>query len=100
MVYPENERQRISDDLKLGKITSDEAIVSMVKAERYRFVNKLPKNARTALNNAVKAGILGHFKKEGILQEMYYLPACKAEATAEREKKAKKSIDIIRSVLG
>ena len=85
MELNQNERIRIIDALETGKISADEANVEMVRCQRVRLiVSPIPRDVRKALNNAVKAGILGHKAKSGNKPEAYFHPRFECLANAER----------------
>ncbi|MDD3465528.1 MAG: hypothetical protein PHE67_00145 [Campylobacterales bacterium] len=47
--------------------------VRLIINEKYRLIsNTIPRAVRKELNEAVKNGILGHFKKDGICKECYF----------------------------
>lgn len=71
----QNDIERIEDKLQRGLITVAQANVEMVRVERVRLItNKLPREVRKALNEAVKKGALGHLKKDGYKPEAYFHP--------------------------
>ena len=75
MKLTQNHIEHLQDLMERGEITADQANVEMVKMGRVRLVTgKLPAKVRKALNNAVKAGELGHLKKEGKKPEAYFHP--------------------------
>ena len=74
--------------------------VEMIRVEQFRIIKgSIPRQVRTALNAAVKAGLLGHLKKDGLKPEMYYHPEFAEIATAARDKSALDAIDILRRVM-
>ncbi|MFA5166636.1 MAG: hypothetical protein WC449_05125 [Candidatus Paceibacterota bacterium] len=85
-VQQEEILESIKKQLRAGEITTEEANVQIVRLERIRIVTKLSKEIRTYLNNAVKAGRLGHLKKDSALSEIYYHPNFKYLALEAREK--------------
>lgn len=55
--------------------------VRLIINQKYRQIqNKIPMKVRKELNQAVKNGILGHIKKDGLCLECYYFINCKDEA--------------------
>ena len=48
MTDMQNLRERIMDRRERGVITTDEANVELVRAERFRLVSRLPASVRTA----------------------------------------------------
>lgn len=82
----QNTRERILDEVDRAILTTDDANVQFVLRERFRVVHKLPSSVRKALNAAVKAGVLGHMKKDGVKPEVYYHPTFKYMAIEERNK--------------
>lgn len=78
-------------------MTVDEANVEMVRAARVKIVvNSMPKNVKKALNNAVKCGKLGHYKKDGKKPEVYFHPSFDYLARSERNRIEK---EIIKALL-
>ena len=74
--------------------------VRMIIKEKYRLVkNRIPREVRTELNKAVKNGILGHFKKDGLCPECYYFISFENEARNAITNKAMESIENIAKVL-
>lgn len=88
----------LKDHLDLGLITADQANVQMVRNERFRVITKLSREVRSALNKAVKAGELGHMKKDGLLPEIYYHPSFKYLADAERRRVLNNGIEALKSI--
>ena len=78
----QNNRERLLDQLDRKMITVDDANVQLVLQERFRVVHKLPAAVRKALNAAVKSGMLGHLKKDGVKPEVYFHPNFKYLAQA------------------
>jgi hypothetical protein len=54
--------------------------VNLIIKEKYRIITKIPATVRKELNNAVKNGILIHFKKDGIIPECYCFIGYEREA--------------------
>ena len=87
MAIKQNDLERIKDKLFLGEITLDQANVQMILCQRVRLiVGKIPMAVRRSLNAAVKAGELGHMRKDGHKPEVYYHPAFAHMARAARLK--------------
>ena len=92
----QNRKERVLDKLDQGLITVDDANVRMVRDDRYRLIQgRVPASVRKALNNAVKQGILGHLKKDGLMPEAYFHPTFKYLAVSAREKQANASVQAI-----
>ena len=89
----ENNRIRLFDQVDQGLVTVDDANVQMVLNERFRLVGKMPRTVRTALNAAVKAGTLGHLKKDGLKPEAYFHPTFEYLAVAARNEKARAGVE-------
>ena len=63
----QNAREYALDQLQQGKITADQANVLMVQIEGVRAVrNRLPREVRKALNDAVKAGGIRAYEERRI----------------------------------
>lgn len=89
----QNAREYATDQLKQGKLTVAEANVLMIQLEGVRIVsNKLPLAVRKALNAAVKAGELGHIKKEGLKPEVYHHKNARPRALEIREREMRNKI--------
>lgn len=83
----QNDLENFMDLVERGEMTVDEANVEMVRAARVRVVSgSIPKNVRKALNDAVKCGKLGHYKKDGNKPEVYFHPNFDYLARVERNK--------------
>ena len=80
----QNDIERVKDHLQQGKITVAQANVQMVLNERVKVVTHLPKGVRSALNEAVKSGELGHMKKKNGKPEVYFHPNFKYMAVEAR----------------
>ncbi len=65
----------------------------MVQMEGIRvIVGKIPSDVRKALNEAVKAGKLGHLKKKGLRPEIYHHINARARALESQERIFRESI--------
>ncbi|WP_343302889.1 hypothetical protein AAHN97_15185 [Chitinophaga niabensis] len=88
-----------TDQLQQGNITADQANVMAVQIEGVRVIcGKVPSSVRKALNAAVKAGELGHIKKEGLKPEVYHHKNARANALEERERVFRRAIESIKGV--
>jgi hypothetical protein len=77
---------RVADLVQQGKMTLDEGNVEYVRIDKVRLVMRsLPASVRKALNEGVKAGKLGHLKKDGLKPEAYFHPLHKGTAIFMRE---------------
>jgi hypothetical protein len=89
----QNDIVSLLDLMQRGELTADQANVQLVRNDRYRIVvNGLPASVRKALNAAVKAGELGHWKKDGHKPECYFHPTFDYLAKAERSRLEKEVI--------
>lgn len=85
MQISQNDMEHLKDLLQQGKITADEANIRKVEAERVLLcVETIPSSVRKALNSAVKAGRLGHKKRDGSKPEVFYKVGFEHLANAER----------------
>lgn len=92
----QNDIENFQDLLERGEITVDEANVEMVRAARVRIVsNSIPKQVRKALNDAVKCGKLGHYKKDGNKPEAYFHPNFDYLARSERNRIEREAIEAL-----
>lgn len=74
--------------------------VKMIVSEKYRLTRgSIPREVRTELNQAVKNGILGHLKKDGLCPECYYFVSFENEARNAVTNKAMESIDNISKII-
>lgn len=60
---------------------------------------RVPLGVRRELSAAVKAGILGHFRKDGLLPEIYFDPQHRNGAIERRRNEAEYAIECIKKVL-
>lgn len=88
-----------TDQLQRGLINADQANVLVVQIMGTRVINgKIPATVRKALNAAVKAGELGHIKKEGLKPEVYHHKNGRARALEERERQYNKSLESLKGM--
>ena len=100
MTLKQNDWENIKDLYARGEITTAQANVMKVRCARVEVVaNSLPREVRTAYNAAVKAGELGHMKKDGRKPEVYYHPTFEHLANAERNRIEQEQLDALSSVL-
>lgn len=86
--------------MQQGKMTAAEANVLMVQMEGVRLVTgRLMADVRKALNAAVKAGELGHIKKEGLKPEAYHHKNARAKALEARNRAAADSVKSICKII-
>ena len=82
----QNDIESLKDLMDRGQMTAAQANVELVRIQRFRLViNSLPQDVRRALNQAVKAGMLGHMKKDGHKPECYYHPTFEYLAKGARK---------------
>lgn len=97
----QNAREYALDQLQQGKLTASQANVLMVQMEGVRAVrNKLTKELRKALNEAVKAGELGHMKKDGFKPEVYFHKNARPKAIELRNREHYASLEKLKGVFG
>jgi len=99
MNLKQNDREHIKDMMDRGIWTPDQANVEKVRMQRVLIVAKLPREVRNALNTAVKAGYLGHKKKDGYRPEVYYHPDFEYLANARRNEIAADCLRAVAKVL-
>ena len=89
------------DKVSTGQMTTSEANVQKVRMMRVMIVTSpIPKAVRTDLNNAVKAGILKHKKKNDLyLPEAYYHPDFEYLVNHERDNHAKRILQSLSKVI-
>ena len=99
MELKQNDLEHIKDMLRSGAINADRANVMMVLAQRVKLVTSpIPANVRKALNFAVKAGELGHIKKDGNKPECYFNKTFEYLVASERNAHAKRVLMIVSGV--
>lgn len=77
------------------------ANVAIVRMMGVRIIHgPLPREVRSALSAAVKAGQLGRLPKKGLEPEAFFHPNAKWEAMEQRAKIARNDIEAIRKVCG
>jgi hypothetical protein len=77
----------VKDQIAQGKLAANKGNVTVVQIMGVRIVvNKLSMAVRNELNKAVKAGELGHIKKEGNRPECYHHKNARARALEERDR--------------
>ena len=94
----QNDMERLKDQLERGLITAAEANVQKVRNERFLLVTHLPRDVRSALNAAVRAGTLGHIKKEHLKPEAYFHPTFMHLAVAARNEYYRRAVLNLRSM--
>lgn len=96
----QNDALSVQDQLQRGLINVDQANVLLVQCQGVRVVSgKLPAQVRKALNAAVKAGELGHIKKDGLRPEVYHHKNARAKALDEQSRIARESIELIAKII-
>lgn len=74
--------------------------VNLIITEKYRLIeNTIPREVRKELNDAVKKGILGHIKKDGLCRECYYFMSFENEAKNAIYNDASHSIEMISNII-
>lgn len=100
MTSRQNGLDYVRDQMQQGKMTAAEANVLMVQMEGVRLVTgRLMADVRKALNAAVKAGELGHIKKEGLKPEAYHHKNARAKALEARNRAAADSVKSICKII-
>ena len=93
MTSKQNILEHVTDQMQQGNLSAAQANVLMVQMEGVRIVTgKMPADVRKALNSAVKAGELGHIKKEGLKPESYHHKNARARALEEREREMRNAL--------
>jgi hypothetical protein len=86
--------------MQIGEINADQANVLIVQIMGARLISgSLPASVRKALNAAVKAGELGHIKKEGLRPEAYHHKNGRARALDARNEAYRNSLEAIKGVM-
>ena len=74
--------------------------VSQILVQASRVIRgKIPAQVRSELRAAVKAGVLGHLKKDGLKPEIFFHPAHKHGALHRQRLEAEYSIGCIATVM-
>lgn len=85
MKLNQNDWESIKDRVQRSELTIEQSHVEQVKCRRVLLcTSRVPADVRKALNTAVKAGTLGHMKKDGHKPEAYFHPTFEYLAKAER----------------
>lgn len=99
MTSYQNALDYANNKMQMGEITVDQANVLIVQMMGVRVIsNKLPASVRKALNAAVKAGELGHIKKEGLKPEVYHHKNARPKALTERERVMRSTLQSVSKV--
>lgn len=73
--------------------------VSMIRVEGVRLcAGRIPREIRRELLDAVKAGALGHLKRDGLMPEAFFHPNSRAKALDARAREARAGIAAIAAV--
>lgn len=100
MTSKQNIIEHVTDQMQQGKLTAAQANVLMVQMEGVHIVTgKVPADVRKALNEAVRAGALGHIKKEGMKPEAYHHKNARARALEAREREYRSSLSTLSKIL-
>lgn len=92
-------RETAQNLMQTKQLAAAEANVLMVQIEGVRIVSgKIPAEVRKALNAAVKAGELGHIKKEGLRPEAYHHKNARARALEERNRIFNESVAKLKTI--
>lgn len=96
----QNDVEWLIDMVRRGEMTASQANVEKVRMSRVQVVaSRLPADVRTALNAAVRDGILCHKKKDGRKPEVYYHPNFEHLANAERNQAERQTLEALAGVL-
>jgi hypothetical protein len=95
----QNQLEWLKDQMQQGKMTAAQANVEMVRMERVRIIDcRVDREIRTILNDAVKTGLLCHYKKNGYKPECYYHPDFEYLASGERAKYEQQKLNVLNKV--
>ena len=95
----QNDLATVKGKLQSGELTAAQANVQMIRLEGFRLVTgSIPADTRKALQAAVKAGGLGHLKKEGMRPEAYFHPKAREDAEDARAKAFNASLDALAAI--
>lgn len=96
----QNDLAHVKGLLQDGKITAAEANVKLVQLEGVRVITgSVPREVRAALNAAVKAGQLGHIKKDGLKPEVYHHINARPRALQIRAKENEAALKALARVM-
>ncbi|MBV7531328.1 hypothetical protein [Chitinophaga sp. sic0106] len=99
MTSQQNSIDYARDQMQRGLMTAAQANVYMVQMEGVRLITgKIPAEVRKALNAAVKAGELGHIKKDGLKPEAYHHKNARGRAIEMRDQAFRASLDTLKNV--
>ena len=97
----QNDIESLKDLMHRNQLTAAEANVQLVLIQRFRLItNGCHRDVRSALNSAVKSGVLGHKKKDGHKPECYYHPTFEFLAAAARNKHESDIIRACKNIAG
>lgn len=101
MTSQQNILDYVKDQMQQGKMTAAEANVQTVLMQGVRLIQgKVIAEVRKALNEAVKAGTLGHLKRDGLKPEAYFHPNSIYRAKEERNREEFKCKSALKGVTG
>jgi len=98
MMSMENALTVAQDKMDQGLMSLNQANVYIIQLMGVRIIHKLDRVTRNALNVAVKAGELGHLKKDGLKPEAYFHKNSKWRAIEVRNELASDAINNIKNV--
>ena len=99
MTSYQNAVDYVKDQMQQGKMNSAQAnvmIVQMIGVQEIK--GTVPREVRKAYNDAVKAGELGHIKKEGLKPEVYHHKNARSNALEYRNKVERTKLETLKNV--
>lgn len=89
------------DMVRRGEVANmAEANVEVIRMVGVREIaGRVPREIRNALNAAVKAGRLGHLKKDELMPEVFFHPNSRARAIELRNRRAIEKTNALRKAL-
>lgn len=96
----QNDIEWLKDMIDRGEMTADQANVEKVRMARVAVVSgSIPRDVRSALNAAVRTGVLCHKRKEGRKPEVYYHPNFEHLANEERNRAEREMLEALAGVI-
>lgn len=97
----QNDIEHLQDMMQSHGMTLAQANVELVRMKRVRIVtSSVPRDVRSALNRAVKDGLLARKKKDHHKPECYYHPDFEHLANVERSRIESRAVRAMRAVSG
>lgn len=98
-MHSASEALQIAKELVRSGMSVQDANIEVIRMMGVRIIaGSIPSDIRKHLSSGVKAGKLGHLRKDGLRPEAYFHPNSRAKAIEKRNRIANESIDALRRV--